>query len=70
MKNLLIGSLCFLFLSVCQTYPKKPAQVSGWGKKMPVNRFVPAELKPYELPPKVQYIDTKQEVPKSIIVKK
>lgn len=72
MKYLLVGSLClsFLALSGCQTqnYPKKPSQVSGWGGYDPVNRFVPQELKPYEVPPKVEYVGVDKEVPKRIVV--
>lgn len=69
MKRLLIGSLCLLFLSGCQTYPKNVSQV-GWGSKVAVNRFVPEELQPYEIPPKTEYIDTNKEVPKTIVVVK
>ena len=52
----------------CQTYPKKASQVSGWSGYVPVNKFVPLELSPYQIPPKVEYVDAKQEVPKSVIV--
>ncbi len=71
MKYPLIGSLCLFLVGLtgCQTYPKKPIQVHG-GKYEPVNKFVPNELKPYQLPPKVEYIDATKEVPKSIIVVK
>ena len=68
MKYLLIGSLCLSFLSGCQTYPKKASQVSGWSGFVPVNRSVPTELSPYKIPPKVEYVDAKREIPKSVIV--
>ena len=68
MKYLLIGSLCLSFLLGCQTYPKNASQVSGWSGFVPVNRSVPVELSPYKIPPKVEYIDAKREVPKSVVV--
>ncbi len=74
MKNLLLGSLCLFLagfsLNGCQTYPKNPAYPSTWGKRIVVNRYVPEELKPFELPPKIQYMDQQQQVPKQIIVVK
>lgn len=68
MKYLLIGSLCLSILSGCQTYPKNASQVSGWSGFVPVNKVVPSELQPYKIPPKVEYVDTKREVPKSVVV--
>lgn len=70
MKNLLIGGLCLSFLVGCQSYPAKPNQVSSWSKRVVVNRTVPDELKPYELPEKVEYVNDYEEVPTLIIVKK
>lgn len=71
MKYALIGMLCLSFASLslngCQSYPEQPKYPS-LGKKIPVNHFVPFELRPFELPPKVEYMDTNQSVPQAIIV--
>lgn len=69
MKYVLIGSFCLSFLLVgCQSYPKNPTPPKAWGKKEPVNLFVPNELKPYEIPEDVAYVSADKVVPKKIIV--
>lgn len=67
MKNLLLVSLCLFSVVGCQTYPKNPTYIS-YGKFQPVNRTVPIELQPFELPAKVEYVEATQSVPKQIIV--
>lgn len=67
MKNLLLGSLCLFLLVGCQTYPKNPNYVDSFGKFQAVNHSVPTELQPFELPPKVEYVENNQLVPKQII---
>lgn len=67
MKNLLMVSLCLFSLVGCQTYPKKPTYVQ-YGSFKPINKNVPIELQPFELPTKVEYMDDNQVVPKQIIV--
>lgn len=67
MKNLLLGSLCLFLVVGCQTYPKKPTYV-GYGRFQPINHSVPSELQPFELPPKPEYVEGNQSVPKQIIV--
>jgi hypothetical protein len=34
-------------LTACQTYPKKPAEVSMFAATVPVNKTVPTELQPF-----------------------
>ncbi|UYZ77113.1 hypothetical protein LP109_14590 (plasmid) [Moraxella bovis] len=71
MKLSLLGVFCLsVLVAGCQTYPKHPTSPKTWGKIEPVNRFVPHELRPYEVPPKVAYVDEKNIVPKQIIVVK
>lgn len=74
MKNLLIGSACLLILSTslvgCQTYPKEPVYPKTWGQRYLVNNNIPDELRPYELPPKVGFLDKNRLLPRQIIVTK
>lgn len=69
MKNILIGSLCLLFVVGCQSYPKEATSVTVTDKVL-INRAIPKELTPYKLPTFVEYVQGSEDIPKTIIVEK
>lgn len=66
--SFLFFSCSFLFLNGCQSYPKKPQEISTFDKRTIVNKTIPEELKPYYVYKPINPHNPQENVPNLLYV--